>query len=68
MTMFNQLRVGGNKQGESRGDAPMISLHVPHDLKAALASFAKTHGVNRSQAMRELMEIGLKAEQKEKVA
>jgi hypothetical protein len=46
----------------------MVSLHLPHDLKAALASFARTNGLNRSQAMRELMEIGLRAKQKEDVA
>jgi hypothetical protein len=66
--MFHQLRVGRYKRGESRGDAPMVSLHLPHDLKAALASFARTNGLNRSQAMRELMEIGLRAKQKEDVA
>lgn len=66
--MFERIRIGGNLKGEKRGDAPMVSLHLPPSMKKALTSFARRNGLNRSEAMRMFIETGLEAERKEKAA
>jgi Ribbon-helix-helix protein, copG family len=65
MTTFNPIRLGGPKAGEQlRGCTPLISFHLQPEMKRALAAYAERNGMNRSAAMRMLIETGLEAERK----
>jgi hypothetical protein len=54
---------GGKRTGAGRhaiGNARTYSFRLPSELVADLDAWAKSHDVSRAEAMRRLVEIGLK--------
>jgi hypothetical protein len=55
---------GGKRVGAGRpatGKDPVRAVRLSDELMAMVDAWAKAHGVGRSEAMRRLLELGLKA-------
>jgi hypothetical protein len=65
VNMKKAISVHKKQRGRpATGQDPLISARVPAPVAAAIAAWATTHGSTRSQAIRRLVELGLKAKGK----
>jgi Ribbon-helix-helix protein, copG family len=59
----HKVRWGGKRKGAGRpaiGKAPTYSFRLPPELVVELDAWAKSHGITRGEAVRRLVEFGLK--------
>jgi hypothetical protein len=65
--MAKSIKVNQKKRGRGRpatGRDPVSAVRLPVELTAAVDQWAKENEANRSEAIRRLVEIGLKAKAK----
>jgi hypothetical protein len=43
------------------GETPLVAFRPPDELRNAIDAFASAEGITRSEALRQLVELGLKA-------
>jgi hypothetical protein len=64
MDLFGRLPMSESKDRDGNATAghPVSAVKLPALLTASIDAWANAHGVNRSEAIRRLIELGLKAE------
>lgn len=65
MAKATKSKHGGKRPGAGRpkagGTAPVSAVRFPENLTAAIDKWGEAHGIGRSEAIRRLVELGLKA-------
>jgi hypothetical protein len=63
--MARPIKVNQRKRGRpATGRDPVSAVRLPVELAAAVDKWGENHGANRSEAIRRLVELGLKAKGK----
>jgi hypothetical protein len=60
------MREPAKRARAAKGDDPLVTVRLPGYLWADVKALAKRRGINRSAALRSLVELGLRATVSEK--